>query len=91
MDNSLLTAGLLYETKFFVNRINNLMENSMDVMMANKLDDGSVTAERAEDAKEQDADSILKETIANFKSKSEGNMGVGEGEIKFDGQGKPIV
>lgn len=86
-----MTAGLLYDTKFFVNRINNLMENSMDGMLSNKLDDGSVTAERAEERKEQDADSILKETIANFKSKSDGQGLDMDNEVKFDSQGNPRV
>ena len=46
LDNCLLASGLLNETKFFLNRINNLMESNMDNLLANKLE--GVSAQRAE-------------------------------------------
>lgn len=48
LDNALLSAGMLLDTKFFVNRVNELMENNMNSLLANKLDDGSSSAHRQE-------------------------------------------
>lgn len=94
LDNCLLASGLLNETKFFLNRINNLMESNMDNLLANKLE--GVSAQRAEvsqEGQETNADSVLRETLKNFQSKSnasEGGISM-EHEVSIGADGKPMV
>lgn len=91
LDNSLLTAGLLYESKNFVTRIDQLMETHLDTLLANRLEDSkSAQRPQEEETSEKDADSVLRETIQNFKNKSNENFNVTD-DIKIGDDGLPRV
>lgn len=67
------------------------MEDSMENLLANKLEDKSAERPVVEQP-QADADSILKETLANFKNKPDSaKSDIPESKITFDKDGNPKV
>lgn len=95
LDNSMMSTGMLSDSKAFLNRVTKLMTFAMDSKLAGNLigDQGGAVREEESsksEANSVNAESILKEAFMNVNKQKNQREEV-SAEIEIGPDGKPIV